>query len=85
MRDKRSGDIIEVRRAEGEPDFLVPMLVEIGARFRALREAVGMTQAQFREAAGVSQRYAWSMEAGRQNLSIRSLTRVALPRELRSD
>ena len=55
-----------------------PMLMEIGRRIRALREAAGMTQVQFHTAAGVSQGYAWRMEAGRQNLSVRSLARVAL-------
>ncbi len=54
------------------------MLLEIGKRIRALREEVGMTQAQFHKAAGVSQSYAWRIEVGRQNLNVRSLARVAL-------
>lgn len=54
------------------------MSAALGGRVRALRERAGMTQEAFARAAGMNKGYAWRVEAGRQNLSLRSLGRVAL-------
>lgn len=53
------------------------MYAAAGARIRALRLASGMSQEEFAAAAEMNSKFAWRVEAGRQNLSLRSLARVA--------
>lgn len=57
-----------------DPDQVVH---SVGRRVAELRVALGMTQEQLAEAAGVSIKYLQRIEAGRQNLTIRSLVGLA--------
>lgn len=54
-----------------------PLLAAVGARVREAREAAGLIAADGARAAGMTKGYLWRVENGRQNLSIRSLSRVA--------
>ena len=54
------------------------LLVEVGKRIRDCRTERGMTQQQFAKAAGMSVNYAQRVDAGQQNLSLRSLSRIAV-------
>jgi len=51
--------------------------VAVGRRIAELREASGQTQAGLAEQLGLSMRYFQSIEVGRANLTIGSLTRIA--------
>jgi len=55
-----------------------PLLVAVGRRIRETREAAGMTFGDLATAAGVSRGYVYRMEAGKQNASVRSLSRFAV-------
>ena len=55
-----------------------PLLQAVGVRIRDLRTAAGLTPAAVAEAAGITKAFLWRMEAGRQNMSVRSLSRIAL-------
>lgn len=66
------------------PDRLIRL---VGRRAAELRRARGLTQEAFAEAAGVSVKYVQAVEQGTQNLSLRSLVKLANllrvhPREL---
>jgi transcriptional regulator with XRE-family HTH domain len=50
----------------------------VGERIRELREKAGLSQQDFARAAGMSSKYAWRVEDGRQNLSLRTMSRIAL-------
>lgn len=50
----------------------------MGRRIADLRRQAGMTSVAFAEAAGMSPAYAWRVEAGRQNLNLVSLSRIAI-------
>src|SRR6476646_4331794 len=52
-------------------------LGRLGERVRAWRNAQGMTRKQLAEASGVSERYLAQLEAGRGNISVLLLRRVA--------
>jgi transcriptional regulator with XRE-family HTH domain len=54
-----------------------PLLVEIGARIRTIRLAIGMTQKDLADRAGVSPAYIYLVETGGQNLTITVLVRLA--------
>lgn len=55
-----------------------PLMRAVGSRIRELRIASGRSQQSFAEAAGMSNNYAWRVEAGRQNLSLKTLSRIAI-------
>lgn len=55
-----------------------PLLTAMGKRLRELRLAAGMTFQDLADAAGVSRGYVYRMETGKQNASVRSLSRVAI-------
>jgi len=57
-----------------DPDRLILL---VGRRVAELRRARGLTQEAFAESASVSVKYVQSVEQGRQNLSLRSLSRLA--------
>lgn len=54
------------------------LLIAVGARVRELRLKAEMTQEDLARSAGMSTSYAWRVEDGRQNLSLRSISRIAL-------
>lgn len=54
-----------------------PLLQAVGLRIRQLRMESGHSQQSFSEAAGMSNNYAWRVEAGRQNLNLKTLSRIA--------
>lgn len=54
------------------------LMTEVGRRIRECRTDRGMTQQQFAKAAGMSLNYAQRVDAGQQNLSLRSLSRIAV-------
>jgi transcriptional regulator with XRE-family HTH domain len=60
------------------------MLRAIGRRIAEVRAERGMTQEQFAERFGSSLKYLQRVEAGRQNLSVRSLVRLANALRLRT-
>ncbi len=53
-------------------------LARVGENVRARREAAGLTRRQLAERSGLSERYLATLEAGRGNISIALLYRVAL-------
>jgi transcriptional regulator with XRE-family HTH domain len=53
------------------------VLHDLGRRVAELRAARTMTQEQFAETAGVTVQYLQRVEAGRENLTVRSLVRMA--------
>lgn len=57
-----------------EPDRI---LRAVGRRVAELRQAAGLTQEEFAEMAKVSIKYAQRIEAGRENLTVRSLVKLA--------
>lgn len=59
-----------------------PLLQAVGLRIRELRVASGHSQQSFSEAAGMSNNYAWRVEAGRQNLNLKTLSRIAIVLDL---
>ncbi len=63
---------------EGEESRTDPLLKAVGERITEIRAAKGLKTADLAKAAGVSPAYMWRVEAGRQNLSLRSLSRLAL-------
>lgn len=50
----------------------------VGARVRELRAAAGMTQDALAAATGMNPDFVWRVEAGRQNLSLKTIGRLAL-------
>ena len=64
--------MIETTKEVGEP-----LLQAVGLRIRQLRIETGHSQQSFSEAAGMSNNYAWRVEAGRQNLNLKTLSRIA--------
>jgi len=59
-------------------DVSEPLLQSVGGRIRDLRVAAGHSQKSFAEAAGMNNNYAWRVEAGRQNLNLKTLSRIAI-------
>lgn len=57
-----------------DPDTVIR---DVGRRVAELRSALGLTQDKFAEALGVSGVYVRRVEIGRENLTLRSLTRLA--------
>lgn len=57
-----------------DPDTVIR---DVGRRVAELRSALGLTQDKFAEALGVSGVYVRRVEIGRENLTLRSLTRFA--------
>ena len=55
-----------------------PLLTAVGLRIKELRLASGHSQQSFAEAAGMSNNYAWRVESGRQNLNLKTLSRISL-------
>ena len=53
------------------------VLFDVGRRIASLRESHGHTQETFSELLRVSSKYFQRVEAGRENLSIKSLVRIA--------
>ena len=54
------------------------LLKAVGGRVQEMRVKAGLTQEAFARAAGMSAKYAWRVEHGRQNLSLRSISRIAI-------
>jgi len=54
------------------------LLQAVGYRIRDIRIASGHSQQSFSQAAGMSNNYVWRVEAGRQNLNLKTLSRIAL-------
>jgi DNA-binding XRE family transcriptional regulator len=61
-----------------DSDNLDALFKAVGARIRDLRNQAGLNQPEFAKAAGVSAQYAWRIEDGRQNLSLRTMSRIAI-------
>lgn len=59
-----------------------PLLQAVGGRIKALREERRMAPADFARAAGFSLPYLWRLEGGQQNVSLRTISRVALALEV---
>lgn len=64
------------RRKEPQPP-LDPLYSAVGQRVTALREQRGIKPAQLAELASMDANYLWRIEAGRQNLSLRNVARLA--------
>ena len=58
-----------------EPD---PVSAAVGRRVRQLRRERGMTQVQLSQATGLHQPFLSRIEAGQQNLELRTLARLAV-------
>lgn len=66
---------VEIEKATEPKDALT---VAVGLRVALLRKERGDIQpAEFAERVGISAAYLWRIEAGRQNLSLRNLARIA--------
>lgn len=55
-----------------------PLLEAVGARVKDLRLERCMTPAEFARAGRFTVQYLWNLERGTQNLSLRSLSRLAI-------
>lgn len=55
-----------------------PLLVSVGKRVQDLREAKGMEPKDFAKAAGFSLSYLWRLEGGQQNITLATISRLAL-------
>ncbi|WCT72617.1 helix-turn-helix transcriptional regulator [Sphingomonas naphthae] len=53
------------------------LLVEVGQRIRACREALGTSQEDFAREAGVERSFYGKIERGTQNVSLETLARIA--------
>jgi transcriptional regulator with XRE-family HTH domain len=53
------------------------VLVDVGRRVAELRQGLGMTQAELADRLTVTSRYVQSVEGGRENLTVESLTVLA--------
>lgn len=60
------------------PDESDELLKAVGERIKTLRQTIYPTQDAFAAATGMSQRYISRLESGRQNLNLRSISRIAL-------
>lgn len=60
-----------------EPDQPSDITQQVGRRIAELRQGEGVTQEAFAERLGVSLKYVQRIEGGRQNLTLRSLARLA--------
>lgn len=67
---------------DGSDDSDEQLFKAVGARVRQIRTERGLSQSDFAAAAGLSPKYAWRVEDGRQNLNLRTLARVALALEV---
>ena len=54
------------------------LLAAVGLRIRNLRELKRITPKDFAKAAGFSLSYLWRLESGQQNLSLKSISRIAI-------
>lgn len=63
---------------EEEDEAEKTLLGAVGTRIRKARQAAGMTQQQVAAATGHSQGFVWRVEAGKQNVELRTLGRFAL-------
>ncbi|WP_406240094.1 helix-turn-helix domain-containing protein (plasmid) [Acetobacter orientalis] len=54
------------------------LLTVVGIRIKRIRVETGFSQQEFAKAAGMSNNYAWRVEAGRQNMSLKTLSRIAI-------
>ncbi len=61
-----------------EPDQPSDITQQVGRRIAELRQGGGVTQEAFAERLGVSLKYVQRIEGGRQNLTLRSLARLAI-------
>lgn len=68
--------LMPARRKEPQPS-LDPLFVAVGQRVTTLREQRGLKPTQLAEAASMDPNYLWRIEAGRQNLSLRNVARLA--------
>lgn len=59
------------------PKPLSPALAELGARVRARRHELGLTQEQVAERSGLHWTYVGQVERGQRNLTVASLLRLA--------
>ncbi len=59
------------------------LIVDVGRRIAELRAARSLTQAELAEGAGVSVKYVQRVEAGQENLTIRTLAKFAELLEVR--
>lgn len=63
----------------GEPESneADPIAIAIGSRLLLERERLGLTKEEVAARAGLSSRYVWRVEAGRVNVQMRNLARIA--------
>lgn len=59
------------------PDNKTPLLVAVGQRIKAERQAAGMSQADLARAIGMLRTSITNIETGRQNLPLLTLERIA--------
>lgn len=71
----RGASGLTVRRMEAEPP--ADVLRALGRRIAELRATAGLTQEQFAARLDISLQYIQRIEAGRENLTVRSLLRVS--------
>ena len=72
-------------RTDGDRKGDEAFLARLGARVRAARAARGMTRKILARDSGVSERYLAQLEAGRGNVSVLVLQRVADAMAMRAD
>ncbi len=60
-----------------DPSPLNPVLVEFGARVRAARNQLGVSQEELADRAGVDRTYVSGIERGRRNVALVNLLRLA--------
>lgn len=64
-------------KGEDESKASDPIALAIGSRLLLERERLGLTKEEVAARAGLSSRYVWRVEAGRLNIQIRNLAKIA--------
>ena len=55
-----------------------PLLARVGKRIQDLREAKRIEPKDFAKAAGLSLSYVWRLEGGQQNITLATISRIAI-------
>ena len=67
----------EVKSADNDADDDEPLLLLVGARIRTLRRRAKLKQSEVAKSIGTGQSYVVGVEAGEQNITLKTLARIA--------
>lgn len=67
----------EVKAADNDADDNEPLLLLVGSRIRTLRRRAKLKQSEIAKSIGTGQSYVVGVEAGEQNITLKTLARIA--------